>query len=411
MKDTECAFLPADILIPKDEALEKWAVIACDQFTSQPEYWQSAREYIAGKDSTLYMIYPEAELDRGDRQQRISEIHKAMERELPKMQEFQASYVYVERTLQNGEIRRGVVGMLDLEAYTYQEEADAVVRATEKTVVERIPPRVEIRQGAALDLSHALLLCDDEQGKLLDSLSKKREVLPKIYDFELMMGGGRIAGYLVSGEDALAFSDAVMDYEQQKRHSSRKPLLYAVGDGNHSLATAKSCYEQWKAENPTQSMRKHPMRYALVELQDIRDEAQCFEPIHRIVKNTDVQNLLEELKAAYCVHDGYAIGYVTECEKGTLYLNCEGGKLPISVLQDFLDSYLREKPGELDYIHGDETLIHLASHAGSVGFLLPPLNKDKLFEGVCAAGVLPRKTFSMGHAQEKRYYLESRRLR
>ena len=410
MQDMECAFLPADILIPKGGEFEKWAVIACDQFTSQPEYWHSVKKYVADQDSTLHMIYPEAELDRGNRCEKISEIHRIMETELPSLQEYKMSYVYVERTLQNGRIRRGVVGMLDLEAYTYQEEQDASVRATEKTVLERIPPRLEIRQQAALDLSHAIVLCDDEQRRLLDSLSNRRQSLPKIYDFELMMGGGRIAGYLVSGKDAAAFSDEVFAYEERKRRLG-KTLLYAVGDGNHSLATAKTCYEQLKRQHPTLNTHEHPMRYALVELQDIRDESQQFEPIHRIVKHADVKNLLKELEQFCCGCDGYGIEYVTEHGKGTLHLNCEGGKLPISVLQEFLDEYLKQSPGELDYIHGDDTLVRLAGQAGSVGFLLPPLDKDSLFEGVSAAGVLPRKTFSMGHAREKRYYLESRRLK
>ena len=225
-----------------------------------------------------------------------------------------------------------------------------------------------------------------------------------------MMGGGRIAGYLVSGKDAAAFSDEVFAYEERKRRLG-KTLLYAVGDGNHSLATAKTCYEQLKRQHPTLNTHEHPMRYALVELQDIRDESQQFEPIHRIVKHADVNNLLKELEQFCCGRDGYGIEYVTEHGKGTLHLNCEGGKLPISVLQEFLDEYLKQSPGELDYIHGDDTLVRLAGQAGSVGFLLPPLDKDSLFEGVSAAGVLPRKTFSMGHAREKRYYLESRRLK
>lgn len=405
MNAAPCAFLPGNILIPKNVPLEKWAVIACDQFTSQPEYWKSARALAAGQPSTLDMILPEAELDTGNRQERIARIHASMEAALDGMQEYPASYVYVERTLQNGRIRRGVVGVLDLEAYSFQEDSSAPVRATERTVVERIPPRMEIRRGAALDLSHALLLCDDDRGVLLESLTQKRALLPKLYDFDLMLGGGHITGYLVSGEAARDFSLQVQDYEQRRREAG-SGLLYAVGDGNHSLATAKSCYAQAKKEDPDS-----PLRYALVELQDIRDEAQRFEPIHRIVKAAQVPGLLAALERECCAPEGYPIACISGKEQATLRLNCLGGKLPVSVLQDFLDRYLQKNPGTLDYIHGEEALLSLAAQPGNVGFLLPPLEKEGLFGGVCAAGVLPRKTFSMGHAKEKRYYLESRRLR
>lgn len=402
MNAAPCAFLPGNILIPKNIPLEKWAVIACDQFTSQPEYWRSVRAFAAGQPSTLDMILPEAELDIGNRQERIAQIHASMEAALDVMREYPASYVYVERTLQNGCIRRGVVGVLDLEAYSYQEDA-APVRATERTVVERIPPRMEIRRGAALDLSHALLLCDDDRGELLESLTRKRSLLPKLYDFDLMLDGGHITGYLVSGNAAQDFSLQVQAYEQRQR-TAGSGLLYAVGDGNHSLAAAKRCYAQAKTPDS-------PLRYALVELQDIRDEAQCFEPIHRLVKAARVPDLLEALGQGCCAPEGYPITYVSAKERGTLRLNCQGGKLPVSVLQDFLDRYLQTNPGALDYIHGEEALLSLAAQPGNVGFLLPPLEKEGLFSGVCAAGVLPRKTFSMGHAREKRYYLESRRLK
>ena len=222
MNAAPCAFLPGNILIPKNIPLEKWAVIACDQFTSQPEYWRSVRAFAAGQPSTLDMILPEAELDTGNRQERIAQIHASMEAALDGMREYPASYVYVERTLQNGCIRRGVVGVLDLEAYSYQEDA-APVRATERTVVERIPPRMQIRRGAALDLSHALLLCDDDRGELLESLTRKRALLPKLYDFDLMLDGGHITGYLVSGNAAQDFSLQVQAYEQRQRTAGITP--------------------------------------------------------------------------------------------------------------------------------------------------------------------------------------------
>lgn len=403
----ENVFSPADILLPKGAEMNKWAVIACDQFTSQPDYWHEARR-IAGSRSTLSMILPEAELGEGHRAQRIEAIHAAMEKEAKTMVVYPQAYVYVERTLLDGRVRRGVVGMIDLEAYDYHDNTTAEIRATEKTVVERIPPRMEVRRGAALDLPHVILLCDDERDVLLGYLEKKKESLPVLYDFNTMLGGGHMIGRLVSGADAQEFSALVEEYERSRRMADEKAMLYAVGDGNHSLATAKSCYDELKAVYPSKDLSVHPMRYALLELQNIRDDSQTFEPIHRVVMGTDAPALLEAAQQALSgLSEESRIGFVSEDTCGEL----TAGKYPVGTLQKFLDRYLADHPGEIDYIHGEDVLRQLAVQPDCAGFLLPAMNKGELFATVQGGDALPRKTFSMGHAQEKRYYLEARSLR
>jgi len=389
-------FNTADILLPKVADMEKWAVIACDQFASEPEYWQQARDFVKNAPSTLELIWPEAEL-ADDADTRISGINAAMEQYLAQglFQTYADSFIYVERTLLSGKIRRGIVGALDLQQYDYRPDTHCAVRATEKTVVERIPPRVNIRKDAPVELPHVLLLCDDPEQMIFDSIAK--DTLPLLYDFELMQGGGRIQGWLIAGEDAKLLQDAIARYE-----ASDKCVKYAVGDGNHSLASAKTCYE----------MNKRPAaRYALVELENIHDDAQEFEPIHRIVKNTDAGAVLEALKRDACCEAGYPLQWFSGGESGTVMLRLGEGQLPVGALQNFLDAYLSGHPGETDYIHGDDSLKQLSTKENAIGFLLPPMEKSQLFPGIVADGVLPRKTFSMGHAQEKRYYLEARKIK
>ena len=386
-------FQSAQILLPKTNSPEKWATIACDQFASQPQYWQQVREYVGDAPSALKLIWPEAELG-DDAQTRIRTINDTMHQYLQQklFTFYDDAFIYVERTLLDGQIRRGIVGALDLEHYDYQPDTAPAVRATEKTVVERIPPRVNIRKDAPLELPHVLLLCDDPGQMIFSAIDTA--AMPKIYDFDLMQGGGHIAGWLLQGQDADALRYAISAYESQG-----KPVTYAVGDGNHSLASAKACYE----------MHKTPIgRYALVELENIHDASQQFEPIHRIVKDTDPEKLLAALPQD---EDGYRLQWFSSKGSGTVALRLAPGQLPVGALQNFLDGYLQENPGETDYIHGDDSLIQLSSQENAIGFLLPAMEKDQLFPGILADGVLPRKTFSMGHAQEKRYYLEARKIR
>lgn len=402
------AFLPADIMLPKETSLEAWAVIACDQFTSQPEYWQKVYAKVGDKRSSLKMILPEAELNDMDHEGRIISIHAEMEKERELMTIYPASYVYVERTLLNGNIRRGIVGKIDLDEYDYSDETLSGIRATEKTVIERIPPRMEVRRNAVLDLPHVILLCDDAMDMILGSIEKKKEQLELLYDFQTMLEGGRLRGWLVSGEDAVELKQVIQQYESDRRRMDEKPLLYCVGDGNHSLATAKSCYEELKATYPECDFSTHPMRYALVELENIRDDAQVFEPIHRVVINTDADALISLVKTEMADEDSEeTFCYFNGKNSGEL----PGGKHCVGMLQTILDRYLEKNVGEIDYIHGEDALRKIAEKNDCVGFILPAMDKRELFDIVQKGGVLPRKTFSMGHAQEKRYYLEARKLK
>ena len=390
-----------DFLIPRDEFLERWPVVACDQFTSQPEYWERTAQLVGEAPSAYRVIFPEAELG-GDDAARIERIDRTMEEYLSRelFRTVSDSYIVIERTLRNGSIRRGVVCLLDLERYDFCDDAQTPVRATEKTVVSRIPPRVRIREGAAIELSHVLLLCSDPRRRLVESAEKGE----KLYELELMQGGGHLAGWRMSAEAAARFDAALVEYESLCENG----FCYAVGDGNHSLAAAKTCWEDMKAKEPALAGTAHPARYAMVELENLFDPAQQFEPIHRIVRKVDVKALLGELEKN-CSAGGKPVEWVAGSKSGTLRF--AAGRLPVGELQSALDAYLREKGGEIDYIHGREVAVSLARGEDAIAFILPNIEKDSLFDGIARGGVLPRKTFSMGHAEEKRYYLECRRIK
>ena len=409
-------FMPADILLPKVDSLEKWAVIACDQFTSQPEYWQRVREQVGDAPSTLRLVLPEAELGVDD-DARAAEIDTEMARLLNSglFCEYQGAMIYVERTLLSGKVRKGLVGAVDLEAYDYEMGSTSAIRASEKTVVERIPPRKKVRQNAPLELPHVLLLCDDGERVLIEPITAVRDSLPKLYEFDLMEGGGHIAGWLVQGKVLEAFEERLAAYARtvDKKYEGLDgaSVLFAVGDGNHSLATAKACYEdQKRACTPAEALAL-PSRWALVELENIHDEAQEFEPIHRLVLTEDPEALLEQMRQEVGADMGYPVVWTAGEQSGTIYLDERKGPLPVGILQAFLDQYMAEHPCGIDFIHGEEALKQLASKPGAVGLMLPAIDKGGLFRGIVADGVLPRKSFSMGHAQEKRYYLEARRIR
>lgn len=411
------AFLPADILLPKTAEMEKWAVIACDQFTSDQAYWDRVRKFAGDAPSTINLILPEAELGTEKEAAHTTLINETMADYLKKgiFRTYENSYVYVERTLESGAIRKGLVGMVDLDAYDYSAGSTSAIRATERTVVERIPPRQRVRRDAPIELPHILMLCDDHDKVLIEPVAAKKDRLPKLYDFDLMEGGGHIAGFLVSGSDVDEFNAALTRYtaEVGKKYEGLPgvPMVFAVGDGNHSLATAKSCYEELKAGNPGADLSNHPARYALVELENIHDEAQVFEPIHRIITKTDPQKLLKALQENACAEGGFPVRWYIGRESGTVQLDRSKSQLAVGVLQGFLDEYLGENEGEIDYIHDDDELIRLTDQKNAIGFLLPAMEKSQLFRGVIADGILPRKTFSMGHAREKRYYLEGRKIK
>lgn len=403
-------FRAADIYLPETAEPEKWAVIACDQYTSQKEYWQKVQEYVGDSPSSLHLILPEAYLDHTDTGE-IDAINDAMKQYLEAgiLRLYPDSYIYTERTLQNGKIRRGIVGMLDLEEYDYAENSRSLIRATEFTVQERIPPRMKIRENAVLELPHILMLSDDTEDIMLGCCESMKDELPVLYSFDLMMNGGRIVGRLVQNEHKRRLDVAVGRYETavRKRYAGQcgQEIVYAVGDGNHSLASAKAHYERLKAEGIGTG---HPARYALAEVGNLHDESLVFEPIHRLVK-TDAGALLKELEEKNR-EGSFPICWITARETGELMLDLSGNELPLAVLQKQLDGWLERNAGEIDYIHGDDTLRKLVQEQNAVGFLLPAIAKDRLFADILNNGVLPRKTFSMGHADEKRYYIESRRI-
>ena len=413
-------FKPADIMLPKDAPMEKWAVIACDQFTSDYDYWQRVRANAEGCPSTINLVLPEAILGTPEEETQTALINKTMGEYIENgvFTTYANSFVYVERTMENGTIRKGLVGMVDLEAYDFTQGATADIRATERTVIERIPPRVKVRKDAPVELPHIIMLVDDHDKVLIEPVTAKKDSLKKVYECDLMEDGGHIAGWIVEGADVEAFNAVFEEYSanvgSKYADLDGVPMILATGDGNHSLATAKTCYEELKAANPGVDLSNHPARYALVEVENIHDEAQVFEPIHRIIMGLDPEKVLADARDAICVEDsdaGFeAKVYIGEKEE-TIYLDKGKGELAVGVLQEWLDAYLKENGGDIDYIHDDDALIALAAKPMSIGFLLPAMEKSQLFRGVIADGSLPRKTFSMGHSREKRYYVEARKIK
>ena len=413
-------FKPADIMLPKDAPMEKWAVIACDQFTSDYDYWQRVRANAEGCPSTINLVLPEAILGTPEEETQTALINKTMGEYIDEgvFTTYANSFVYVERTMENGTIRKGLVGMVDLEAYDFTQGATADIRATERTVIERIPPRVKVRKDAPVELPHIIMLVDDHDKVLIEPITAKKDSLKKVYECDLMEDGGHIAGWIVEGADVEAFNAVFEEYSANvgSKYADLEgvPMILATGDGNHSLATAKTCYEELKAANPGVDLSNHPARYALVEVENIHDEAQVFEPIHRIIMGLDPEKVLADARDAICVEDsdaGFeAKVYIGEKEE-TIYLDKGKGELAVGVLQEWLDAYLKANGGDIDYIHDDDALIALAAKPMSIGFLLPAMEKSQLFRGVIADGSLPRKTFSMGHSREKRYYVEARKIK
>lgn len=414
------AFKAADILLPHNIEMEKWSVVACDQYTSEPEYWEKVEQIVGNAPSTLRLILPEVYLESDNVDARIADIHKNMDKYLADniFDEYKNAMIYVERTTADG-VRAGIVGAIDLEEYDYRKGSKSSVRATEATVVERIPPRIKVRNGAPLELPHIMILIDDAKRTVIEKLSAKKDQLKKVYDFELMQGGGHIAGYLL-GEDDIAEVTAALDalgnadeFNAKYGLKNEPVMLYAMGDGNHSLATAKEYYEQLKRENPDKDMSAHPARYALAEIVNLHSDALRFEAIHRIVTGVDVEKLLAALKAALETSEngsGQSFVVVNGSTTETLYVGKPTSNLTVGSLQQFLDAYVKKNGGKIDYIHGEDVIRKLAKADDAVGFLLPDMGKEELFPTVIKDGALPRKTFSMGHAQDKRFYTEARRI-
>lgn len=420
------AFSPADILLPYDCGLTKWAVVACDQYTSQPEYWERVDQYVGDAPSTLRLILPESKLESDGVDQEIQKIHATMEQYLQeeRLRPVEDAMLFVERKLANGKTRLGLLGKLDLEEYDYSKGSGTPIRATEGTVLSRIPPRMKVREGAPIELPHIMVLIDDPDKKIIEPLTKdvNRKQMSKVYSVTLMENGGRITGSLLSKFQAQKVQEALAQLGDQKRfeefyHAPGKPVLtYAMGDGNHSLATAKACWEKLKPTLSPEQRETHPARYALVELVNLHDDSLEFEPIHRVVFGVDPQKLLADLLAAYPgAHygegEGHQITYVLAGERGTVTVPNPTAQLAVGTLQNFLDQYLEANGGKVDYIHGEDVVEQLASQPDSIGFLLPAMGKDQLFPTVIFDGALPRKTFSMGEAHDKRFYLEARKIK
>jgi len=405
------AFCPADILLPNVPDMTKWSVVACDQYTGEPEYWRETERIVGDSPSTLRLTLPEIYLDEPDVAERIAKIDSNIESYLKSgvFREYKNAMIYTRRIQSDGKLREGIVGAVDLEQYDYRRGSSSPIRATEATVAERIPPRLKIRENAACELPHIMILIDDAAKTVIEPLGGMS--LSKLYDFALMQGGGSISGYLLD-DNAIAEVDNAL-YELSKK----SPMLFAMGDGNHSLATAKEHYEKLKRENPDKDMSNHPARYALCEIVNLHSPALEFEAIYRIVTGVNTAELINDMTAALDLREdvsGQKIGIVTNGEVRDVYVHNPLSKLAVGSLQTFLDGYIAASGtahgGKIDYIHGDDVLKGLAKGDDSVGFLLEPMQKSELFGAVIADGALPRKTFSMGHAADKRYYLEARKI-
>ena len=422
-KFEKLGFYPADILLPENVDWTKWAVVACDQFTSQPEYWRQVSELTKDVPSTRHLILPEANLNDPDVEEQIAAINATMEEYLASgvFKTLEQSMIYLERTQSDGKVRKGLVGMVDLDQYDFTPGSGALIRATEGTVLSRIPPRVRVRQKAPVELPHIMLLIDDPDKTVIEPLAGNA-AMEQVYDFDLQQGGGHLKGWRLSQSQmdgvAEALTGLASPEAMEKKYGLKDAaaLLFAVGDGNHSLATAKQCYENLKKVTPPDQWASLPARYALVEVVNNHDGALEFEPIHRVVFGVEPEKLLEAMKAYYPSAyegqgEGHTIAYNYAGGSGCLTVPDPKVQLAVGTLQNFLDDYLAKNGGEVDYIHGDAVTEELGAKPGNIGFKLPVIAKEQLFKTVMADGVLPRKAFSMGNAQDKRYYVEARKIR
>ena len=415
--------------------LTKWAVIACDQFTSQPEYWNNVEKIVGDAPSTLNLTFPEVYLEKPDGDDRIQNIQMTMRHYMDEgILQPHDGLVYVERTV-DGKTRKGLVLCLDLEAYDYNKGSSSLIRATEGTIVDRLPPRMKIREGATVELPHILVLIDDPNRTVIEPLSAAKSRLETLYDFDLMLGSGHLAGYAVNEELENQVVEALRGLARPETFAAKydidneQPvLLFAMGDGNHSLATAKAIWEKIKS----QVGMDHPARYALVEIENVHDEGLAFEPIHRVLFGLK-KDLFVELEKTFGANLTYkpvasaeemvgivdsakgerqAIGLVGGGKDfGVIEITSPSSNLPVGTLQSFLDVFLKEGGAEkIDYVHGEDVTVKLGSQPNNAGFYLPGMSKSDLFKTVILDGALPRKTFSMGEAHEKRFYMEARKI-
>ena len=437
-KYDDLGVLIPEVYLPKPGIdLKKWAVIACDQFTSEPEYWHKVEKLVGDAPSTLNLTFSEIHLEDKDKEERIKNIQSSMRKYLDSgMLEPRTGLIYVERTVA-GKTRRGLVLAFDLEDYDYTKGSSSLIRATEGTIVERLPPRMKIREGAALELPHILVLIDDPGRTVIEAASAAKSKLQKLYDFDLMFDSGHLAGYAVNETLETEIMAALRKLAAPETFANKygigadKPvLLFAMGDGNHSLATAKAVWEKLK---PTVGM-DHPARYALVEVENVHDEGLEFEPIHRVLFGVK-EDLMESLHAFFGKDFAYStVGSAdemvrrvdsaqgeTQCiglvkggavpEYGLIEVSNPSSNLPVGTIQAFLDPFIKEGgANKIDYVHGSDVVRRLGAEAGNAAFYLPGMSKSALFKTVILDGALPRKTFSMGEAREKRFYMEARKI-
>ncbi len=424
------------VYLPRpDIDLTKWAVIACDQFTSQPEYWARVEQLVGDAPSTLNLIFPEVYLEKPGADERIQRIQQTMKDYLAeKLLVPFDGMVYVERYVDD-KMRKGLLLALDLEQYDYTKGSSSLIRATEGTIVDRLPPRIRIREGAVLELPHILVLIDDPEGTVIEPVEKSKNKLEQLYDFDLMEGSGHLTGYLVDNTEVEAgilqalkqLADPQVFAAKYGIGKDQPVLLFAMGDGNHSLATAKAIWEKKKS----QVGMDHPSRYALVEIENVHDKGLTFEPIHRVIfglKRPILDAMKEYYKNSYSFSKAenqfemmnrvllgegatQRVGVVSERGYGVIEITNPSSNLPVGTLQTFLDEFIKQGGAEkIDYVHGEEVINRLGRAPGNMAFFLPGMSKSDLFKTVILDGALPRKTFSMGEAHEKRFYMEAREI-
>ena len=429
------------VLLPRVSDLAKWPVIACDQYTQDREYWKKVKDTVSGSPSALNLIFPEVYLSDNGAPAKINDIHSEMECYLRGgvFSEPRSGFVYIERDTPYCRKRRGLIAAVDLEQYDWHPDARPLIRSTEGTVSERLPVRMEIRRGAVLELSHVLLLIDDNKDSLLPALGEKAKMKAPAYNTPLMMNSGHITGWFVDSESEFNFiADKLIELSLIRGADEGQPFLFAAGDGNHSLAAAKNIWREYKDRIGEDEMANasHPCRYALVEIENIYDPAVQFEPIHRLVFDIgyeDTVTLLSKLpdfscravkskqELSACVAEGSSVsesaqgnrfGVISDGRYALIETSASG--ISTACLQPLLDEYAKDNPGLTDYIHDEEELFRLSDGSAmlrkTAGIILPPVQKSGLFKTVARYGPLPRKSFSMGHSCEKRFYLEARRL-
>ncbi len=413
-------FLPGDILVPKDTDMSLWSVIACDQYTAQPEYWESVEKRVGDKPSTLKLIIPEAFLEKRNTEEMTGLAEENMRKYLSEgvLRTLENSFVYVERDMTVGEKRHGLVGLVDLEAYDFRSDSTSPIRATEGTVESRLPARVKLREGAALELPHIVIFIDDPENTVFGAIKTDEQ----LYNFDLMDGGGHIEGFRVSGGSAVAVESALEslwtaeNLEKRYHLPEKPPVLIAMGDGNHSLAAARLCWENAKKNLSLNEQENHPARFALAELVNIHDRSIKFEPIHRVLFDTDESGFLDEARAYFSAISAPGSGthkLALACGEKRESISITGHTIGevIAFAQSFCMEYLKNHGGSIDYIHDDETALSLAAKPGSAGVLLPPMDKNELFPSIIKSGAFPAKSFSIGPSRDKRYYLECRTIK